>query len=54
MSDEWQKLVEAIRAERAAETKEERERLAVESERLAREAEHARDAKEKGDVKCVI
>ena len=49
MSDEWQKLVEAIRAERAAKTEEDRERLAVESERLAREAERARDAKEKGE-----
>jgi len=41
----WQALVEAIRAERAAKTKEDRERLQKESERLAAEAEKTRDEK---------
>ena len=35
----WQALVEAIRAERAAKTKEEKDRLQKEAERLAAEAE---------------
>jgi hypothetical protein len=39
----WQALVEAIRAERAAKTEEERQRLAAESQRLAALAEKARD-----------
>lgn len=43
----WQALVEAIRAERAAKTEEDRERLAVKSEGLAREAERVRDRKKK-------
>lgn len=43
----WQALVEAIRAERAAQTKVERERLAAEAQRLAAEAEAARDRKKK-------
>ena len=41
----WQALVEAIRAERAAESEEERQRLAAESQRLAAEAERVRDEK---------
>lgn len=47
MSNVWQALVEAIRAEEAAKTEEERARRAAESRRLAALAEAERDRKKK-------